>query len=93
MQEMLFNAHLAYLSNRMYVLRDCAAEVTTQTFFFFRYVFENYTWERTSGDFSSFNGKPIPARVPLTALLSGTAHLLFSSLFRLIDGCYRPYCW
>jgi hypothetical protein len=52
MQEMLFNAHLAYLSNRIYV-------------------FENYTWEKTSGDFSSFNGKPIPARVPLTALLSG----------------------
>jgi hypothetical protein len=36
-----------------------------------RYVFDNYTWDRTSGDFSTFNGKPIPARVPLTALLSG----------------------
>ena len=38
------------------------------------YVFENYTWDKTaSGDFSSFNGKPIPARVPLTALLSGAS--------------------
>ena len=36
-----------------------------------RYVFDNYTWDKTSGDFSTFNGKPIPARVPLTALLSG----------------------
>jgi hypothetical protein len=52
MQEFLFNAHLAYLSDRIYV-------------------FDNYTWEKTPGDFSSFNGKPIPARVPLTALLSG----------------------
>ncbi|KAH9012602.1 hypothetical protein EDB83DRAFT_2233677 [Lactarius deliciosus] len=52
MQELLFNAHLAYLSNRIYV-------------------FDNYTWDKTPGDFSSFNGKPIPARVPLTALLSG----------------------
>jgi hypothetical protein len=34
-------------------------------------VFENYTWEKTPGDFSHFNDKPIPARVPLTALLSG----------------------
>jgi hypothetical protein len=32
MQEMLFNAHLAYLSNRMYVLRARAAEVTTHFF-------------------------------------------------------------
>ncbi|KAI0245909.1 hypothetical protein BJV78DRAFT_229049 [Lactifluus subvellereus] len=53
MEEMLLNAHLAYLANRTYV-------------------FENYTWDkRVSGDFSSFNGKKIPARVPLTALLSG----------------------
>ncbi|KAI0245903.1 hypothetical protein BJV78DRAFT_1136456 [Lactifluus subvellereus] len=53
MQELLLNAHLAYLAKRTYV-------------------FENYTWDKTaSGDFSSFNGKPIPARVPLTALLSG----------------------
>ncbi|KAH9023701.1 hypothetical protein EDB84DRAFT_1508301 [Lactarius hengduanensis] len=52
MQELLFNAHLAYLSKRIYV-------------------FDNYTWDKMPGDFSSFNGKPIPARVPLTALLSG----------------------
>ncbi|KAH9958796.1 hypothetical protein BGW80DRAFT_1465117 [Lactifluus volemus] len=35
------------------------------------YVFENYTWDKTSDDFSNYNGKPIPVRVPLTALLSG----------------------
>ncbi|KAI0289291.1 hypothetical protein BC826DRAFT_1032735 [Russula brevipes] len=52
LQEMLFNAHLAYLAKRTYV-------------------FENYTWEKTPGDFSHFHGNPIPARVPLTALLSG----------------------
>ncbi|KAH9966164.1 hypothetical protein BGW80DRAFT_1230443 [Lactifluus volemus] len=52
MQEMVLNAHLAYLAKRTYV-------------------FENYTWDKTSDDFSNYNGKPIPARVPLTALLSG----------------------
>ncbi|KAI0288655.1 hypothetical protein BC826DRAFT_915561 [Russula brevipes] len=52
LEEMVLNAHLAYLAKRTYV-------------------FENYTWEQTSSDFSQFNGKPIPARVPLTALLSG----------------------
>ena len=76
MEEMLFNAHLAYLSKRMYVLLACCCEWHHSTFFFFRYVFENYTWDKTPGDFSSFNGKPIPAKVPLTALLSGTSHFL-----------------
>ncbi|KAI9453286.1 hypothetical protein F5148DRAFT_1233692 [Russula earlei] len=52
MQEVILNAHLAYLSKRTYV-------------------FENYTWDMTPGDFSNFQGKPIPARVPLTSLLSG----------------------
>ncbi|KAF8496238.1 hypothetical protein F5888DRAFT_1794754 [Russula emetica] len=52
MQEMLFNAHLAYLSKRTYV-------------------FDNYTWDKSPGDFSTFYGKTITARVPLTALLSG----------------------
>ncbi|KAI0277581.1 hypothetical protein BGY98DRAFT_979166 [Russula aff. rugulosa BPL654] len=51
MQEMLFNAHLAYLSKRTYV-------------------FDNYTWDRTPGDFSKFADNKIPARVPLTALVS-----------------------
>ena len=37
-----------------------------------RYVFNNYTWDKGPRDFSTFNGKQIPARVPLTALLSGT---------------------
>ncbi|KAH9958137.1 hypothetical protein BC827DRAFT_617814 [Russula dissimulans] len=52
MQQIIFNAHLAYHSKRIYV-------------------FENYTWDTTSGDYSNFQGNPIPARVPLTALISG----------------------
>jgi len=51
------------------------AALTPRLLFFSRYVFDNYTWDKTSDDFSSFNGKPIPARVPLTALLSGTSSL------------------
>ena len=34
-------------------------------------VFQNYTWERTNGEYSWFGNNLIPARVPLTALLSG----------------------
>ncbi|KAH9960236.1 hypothetical protein BGW80DRAFT_82001 [Lactifluus volemus] len=52
MQELVLNAHLAYLTKRIYV-------------------FEDYTWSKKAGDFSRFNSKWIPARVPLTALLSG----------------------
>jgi len=61
------------------------------TSFFCSYVFDNYTWDKTPGDFSSFNGKPIPARVPLTALLSGTPPS--SSLYicvRLINAAPGP---
>jgi hypothetical protein len=50
----------------------------TRSFFFDppSYVFENYTWDKTvSGDFSNYKGKRIPARVPLTALLSGARRL------------------
>ncbi len=45
-----------------------------------RYVFDNYTWDKSPGDFSTFDGKKITARVPLTALLSGTPP--FSALMR-----------
>jgi hypothetical protein len=38
------------------------------------YVFEDYEWTKKSGDFSRFNTKWIPARVPLTALLSGALY-------------------
>ncbi|KAJ6516863.1 hypothetical protein C8R47DRAFT_1172918 [Mycena vitilis] len=35
------------------------------------YVFDNYTWEREGPEISSWQGKPIPARIPLSALISG----------------------
>ena len=49
------------------------------------YVFENYTWDKTDKDFSTYNRNPIPARVPLTALLSGTP--LFPPILRTL----HPY--
>jgi len=74
MQEMLFNAHLAYLSKRTYVHCHSHHLSPCHLLILRRYVFDNYTWDKEPGDFStfSFNGKLIPARVPLTALLSGT---------------------
>ncbi|KAK7439760.1 hypothetical protein VKT23_017335 [Stygiomarasmius scandens] len=36
------------------------------------FVFYNYTWDRNSGDYSTFNGnKIIPSRIPVSAMLSG----------------------
>ncbi|KAJ7136712.1 hypothetical protein C8R44DRAFT_608345 [Mycena epipterygia] len=35
------------------------------------YVFDNYTWQREGPEISDWNGKPIPARIPLSVFLSG----------------------
>lgn len=35
------------------------------------FVFDNYTWNRDGPIFSDFNGKFIPSRIPMTALISG----------------------
>ncbi|KAI0373311.1 hypothetical protein BV20DRAFT_989987 [Pilatotrama ljubarskyi] len=35
------------------------------------YVFHNYTWNDDGSDYSDYNGKPIPSRVPLSALIRG----------------------
>ncbi|KAI0746839.1 hypothetical protein C8Q80DRAFT_1220099 [Daedaleopsis nitida] len=35
------------------------------------FVFDNYTWSRGEEDYSLYNMKPIPSRIPLTALIRG----------------------
>ncbi|KAM5537139.1 hypothetical protein V8D89_009285 [Ganoderma adspersum] len=35
------------------------------------FVFDNYTWSRGESDYSVYNLKPIPSRIPLTALIQG----------------------
>ncbi|CDO77786.1 hypothetical protein BN946_scf184609.g3 [Trametes cinnabarina] len=35
------------------------------------FVFYNYTWNDDGSDYSNYNGKPIPSRVPLSALIRG----------------------
>ncbi|KAG8220778.1 hypothetical protein J3R82DRAFT_2210 [Butyriboletus roseoflavus] len=35
------------------------------------FVFDNYTWEREGPEFAEYNGKLIPARIPLSAIISG----------------------
>ncbi|KAG1878746.1 hypothetical protein C8R48DRAFT_688255 [Suillus tomentosus] len=42
------------------------SHVTKRTF-----VFDNFTWERDAPDYSTFNGKLIPSRIPLSAIISG----------------------
>ncbi|KAL6307747.1 hypothetical protein BKA93DRAFT_727123 [Sparassis latifolia] len=34
-------------------------------------VFDNYTWNEDGSDYSDYNGKLIPSRIPLTALIQG----------------------
>ncbi|KAJ3744267.1 hypothetical protein DFH05DRAFT_1494529 [Lentinula detonsa] len=35
------------------------------------FVFDNYTWDRSTSEYSSFNGKTIPSRVPVSTMLAG----------------------
>ncbi|KAF8190285.1 hypothetical protein K438DRAFT_1676106 [Mycena galopus ATCC 62051] len=35
------------------------------------YVFDNYTWEREGPEIASWNGLPVPVRIPLSAIISG----------------------
>ncbi|KAJ7185222.1 hypothetical protein C8R46DRAFT_1287610 [Mycena filopes] len=35
------------------------------------YVFDNYTWARDGPEITKWKGRPIPARIPLSALISG----------------------
>ncbi|KAI0654758.1 hypothetical protein C8Q70DRAFT_469595 [Cubamyces menziesii] len=35
------------------------------------FVFYNYTWNDDGSDYSDYNGKPIPSRIPLSALIRG----------------------
>lgn len=39
------------------------------------FVFDNFTWERGVSDYSTYNDKLIPARIPLSAIISGTLHV------------------
>lgn len=79
MQGILLESHLAYLSGRTYVpLCSSSSSPLSQLFSplllvssLCSYVFQNYTWDFTDGDFAHYKDNRIPARVPLTALLSG----------------------
>jgi hypothetical protein len=37
----------------------------------YRYVFDNYTWEREGPDIVEFEGKLRPGRIPLSAYIAG----------------------
>lgn len=52
-------------------------------FCFFRFVFDNYTWARDGPEHVEYNGKLIPARIPLSAIISGASSLRPYSFSRL----------
>lgn len=69
MQELLMNALLAHTTRRAYVLFPMAlVSLSTLPASF---VFDNFTWDRDAVNYSMFNGKFIPARIPLSAIVSG----------------------
>lgn len=74
MEEMILDSYLAYAAQRAYVSLTVLG--TPKHSLPHRYVFDNYTWDRYGPEISSWNGKPIPARIPLSALISGTPSLL-----------------
>jgi hypothetical protein len=64
---MVFNAHLPYLAKRTCVPSHISfppSPSPCSPVWPSIYAFQNYIWEKTSGDFSHFNGNPIPAEIP-----------------------------
>ena len=52
--------------------RRCSeAESGANSSVYCRFVFDNYTWSRGEADYSLYNLKPIPSRIPLSALIRG----------------------
>lgn len=67
--------------------------------FFYSFVFDNYTWARDGPEYAEFNGKLIPARIPLSAIISGAScalsHVLVLTLRPraigpIIGSAFRP---
>ncbi|KAH7924169.1 hypothetical protein BV22DRAFT_1130074 [Leucogyrophana mollusca] len=49
-----------------YIMMNLLARATNRSF-----VFDDYVWNSDGSLYSDFNGKPIPSRIPLSAILSG----------------------
>lgn len=62
------------------------------------FVFDNFTWERDGPEYSNYNGKLIPSRIPLSAMISGKGQkclhaLLYSQICHsgpIIGGPFPP---
>jgi hypothetical protein len=54
--------------------------------------FYNYTWELNSPDYSTFNGHLKPARMPLTAIISGPQKRTVTGSTKLSAGRMRRGC-
>ncbi|KAI6014964.1 hypothetical protein EDC04DRAFT_2952265 [Pisolithus marmoratus] len=69
MQELLVNALLSHTVNRAYVypinLLAIRPLISSQ------FCFDNYTWDPDGPDYSLYNGKLIPSRIPHSAIISG----------------------
>ena len=59
-----------FLAERVSLSFMSAVQLTT-TGLSFSYVFDDYSWDRDGPAYSKFNGKLIPSRIPLSAIISG----------------------
>ena len=88
MQEILLNAYLAYKTNRACVF-PFSAYIRCMIELALSFVFYNYTWnDNPNEDYADYAGKPIPSRVPLTALIRGELHTVSRSSVPLYATTY-----
>lgn len=72
MQDLVMTAHLTYVTGRTYVSYPFFIDSNANDMLVAdRYVFDDYVWNRDGIEYSRFNGKLIPSRIPRSALISG----------------------
>lgn len=85
MEEMILNAYLAYAAQRAYVYLLYRLPPGGHSFTC-SYVFDNYTWEQGGYELSFQDGYAMPARIPLSAFISGEALLILHCLYSQYTG-------
>lgn len=80
MQDMILTAHLTYMTGRTYVLPPLCGLYVAHSIDC-SYVFDDYSWDRDGPAYSKFNGKLIPSRIPLSAIISGEHRQLCTVTF------------
>jgi len=81
MQDYVKMALLAHAAGRSSVLSLQSSSRLSFSDLLSRFVFDDYVWNPDRSVYSDYNGKLIPSRIPLTALVGGKYYLQFLSLY------------